>query len=1079
MGLIPEFDIELPSWLDWVRPLLQWPVGSETQWWDRARALRDAAAKAEALEPELAGARAHTAAVLVGQAGQAVDRQFAKVFGGDASLPKSVDALQALAEAAEGLGDQIQATKVANITLGAWAVGQLAWLAACAVFTGGASQAEVAVVEAMTEAASRQIAEQGAEEVAGSLLRSLAGSAVGRLAMRTAVGVVVGVGIGVAQTLLSDGVLALEGHAEDAGTLFTELEQAAVSMGLVGGVTGVLSGQAVGALFDHVFGPELSRGMVVFKKALTGLTSAEAANVLATWAGGGQVGEATFAGGLIGVLEAGHQEGKPGVLDRLKNGLGRLTHGRPESPDIAGAFADSAAGQARGPAASVVDRPDGHSGPASTASDAGGSGNDGAPQAHSAAAPAAPAQTPTAASEHATGSAAHGLPEHSDPGAQSSVASTTGHAPSHADVVASEQLRPSEPMPATGNAHSTAVPDPADSGASRMTTGVDPAPATNAPHSTGIREGTLDLSSPARPVSVGPIADAGSPAASDLAGQSGAVGVPAATPDMARSAISDPSSLPPASSDPGPTVGSPNATSDARAGLAESSSATGESAAKPAGAPATHTSDTAAAQAVAGSQHGDLERVEAAQAGGSITERPPQPIDPEPAAAGQAGRSSVDAHLIDRGEGARAESRRPADPLSTRRDRPRPNSSRDDSNRPHGARPGKLHRSGVVRDIPEELQPATSTRTADPLAAGKDIGVIKATHDDTRPDPSEPEPHQGGSDGPQHPRPGTGGGGAGDYRGGDGGRHDSRGGRGDGGRGAGHGGVGPGDSSGAGDPPNRRASSGSGEEPERDDFHHREQEPPRRDTGATGPLDAGEPAPGSRQPDNSTSPPDPSGGASGHGDDGGADAGDDDGSLPDFPDLPGWNEVRQIASHSKTLMYQWQHLRADGWQIKFDGKGGRHDHDARVISIDPWYCENPVMAVSTMAHEFGHAMDESPQRDISSQDAFIQSQLNREGVAIMNELKVRDEILAKNGPDIYEGAGFQLKSGLLPQNDLVPIYDAYVKAGGTSKAFQIAIRAIGEKYKDVVISTSEGEMTYTEYYGQRYEKLIWRVLFGR
>ena len=72
-----------------------------------------------------------------------------------------------------------------------------------------------------------------------------------------------GAGIGVGQTLLSDGVLALEGHAEDAGTLFNELEQAAISMGLVGGATGVLTGQAVGALFDKVFGPEFSRGMVV------------------------------------------------------------------------------------------------------------------------------------------------------------------------------------------------------------------------------------------------------------------------------------------------------------------------------------------------------------------------------------------------------------------------------------------------------------------------------------------------------------------------------------------------------------------------------------------------------------------------------------------------------------------------------------------------------------------------------------------------------------------------------------------------------------------------------------------------
>jgi hypothetical protein len=467
MGFIPEFDIELPSWLDWVRPLLQWPVGSETQWWGRASALRAAAVKAGELEPELAGARAHTAAVLVGESGQAVDRQYAQVFGGDASLPASVDALQALAEAAESLGDQIQATKIGNITLAVWAVGQLAWLAASALFTGGASEAEVPVVEAMTEAASREIAQQGAEEVAGSLLQSLARSTVGRLVGRTAVGVVVGAGMGVGQTLLSDGVLALEGHAEDAGTLFTQLEQAVMSMGLVGGATGVLTGQAVGALFDKVFGAELSRGMVVFKQALTGLTSAEAANVLATVAGGGQVGEATFAGGLIGLLEAGHQEGKPGVLDRITSGLGRLTHGGPESPDVA-----SEADEALGPAASVVDRPGEPSGPASAASDAGGSANDGAPQAHSAAQLAAPSETAGAASDHATESAAHGLPAESDSGAQFSVVSTNGHATSHGDVAAGQQPRPSAAIPAA---------DTGASGADQLAAHTEPAPSAQAP----------------------------------------------------------------------------------------------------------------------------------------------------------------------------------------------------------------------------------------------------------------------------------------------------------------------------------------------------------------------------------------------------------------------------------------------------------------------------------------------------------------------------------------------------------------------------------------------------------------------
>jgi len=162
MGFIPEFDIELPSWLDWAKSFLQWPLGSATEWWGIESTLRAFAVKVRAYEPELAGVRTTTldAEVFAGHSAKAFDKEFAKVFGGDASLPKSVDALHALADTAEGLGDQIQATKLGNITLGAWAVGQLAWLAASAVFTGGASEAEVPVVEAMTEAASREIAER-------------------------------------------------------------------------------------------------------------------------------------------------------------------------------------------------------------------------------------------------------------------------------------------------------------------------------------------------------------------------------------------------------------------------------------------------------------------------------------------------------------------------------------------------------------------------------------------------------------------------------------------------------------------------------------------------------------------------------------------------------------------------------------------------------------------------------------------------------------------------------------------------------------------------------------------------------
>lgn len=321
------------------------------------------------------------------------------------------------------------------------------------------------------------------------------------------------------------------------------------------------------------------------------------------------------------------------------------------------------------------------------------------------------------------------------------------------------QPRSTEALPAPGAEHGAAAPDPV--------VGVDSAPATSASVTLGIREGELELdhlSSPPSPASVRPVADVGSPAASDLVGQPRPAGLPAGTLEVPRMAAPDPTAPPPASSDRGPSVGSPYPPPDPRAGLAETSSAAGEPGAQPPETAATRSADTSAAHAGPAIQHGDVERIAAGQTRGSIAEPPTKPIAPESAVAGQAGRLSTNAHLIDRGEGARAESGRPADPLTTRRDPARPSSTRDDTNRPAGARPGRPRRSNVAHDMPEDLQPATVTRAPDPLAAGKD-GIIKANHDDNHPNPGEPESHQGGLDDHNTSHPGTAGGGPGNDRG--------------------------------------------------------------------------------------------------------------------------------------------------------------------------------------------------------------------------------------------------------------------------------------------------------------------------
>ena len=90
----------------------RWPQGSETTLWQMAEFFRVAAAKLEDLIPELQRVRSNTQEVLWGQTGQAAERQFALLFGGEYSVAKLVIALRVLANLLEKFGTIVQGVKL-------------------------------------------------------------------------------------------------------------------------------------------------------------------------------------------------------------------------------------------------------------------------------------------------------------------------------------------------------------------------------------------------------------------------------------------------------------------------------------------------------------------------------------------------------------------------------------------------------------------------------------------------------------------------------------------------------------------------------------------------------------------------------------------------------------------------------------------------------------------------------------------------------------------------------------------------------------------------------------------------------
>ncbi|CAM3385979.1 hypothetical protein [Burkholderia ubonensis] len=171
------------------------------------------------------------------------------------------------------------------------------------------------------------------------------------------------------------------------------------------------------------------------------------------------------------------------------------------------------------------------------------------------------------------------------------------------------------------------------------------------------------------------------------------------------------------------------------------------------------------------------------------------------------------------------------------------------------------------------------------------------------------------------------------------------------------------------------------------------------------------------------------------------------------------SDVDQLAAKSPSLQSDLRKLDEEDWEINFGPSGGGSFADRRrkIITIDGDLKDHPVSATQTLAHEVGHAT--YPLReDCSSKAAYVNSTLDDEGAATINNIKARREILANGGQDIG------ISGNSANHASYNKAYDQFLLDGDADAAR----RAIGEQFGEGEL-TSNTRQPYAEYYGNWYD----------
>jgi len=179
------------------------------------------------------------------------------------------------------------------------------------------------------------------------------------------------------------------------------------------------------------------------------------------------------------------------------------------------------------------------------------------------------------------------------------------------------------------------------------------------------------------------------------------------------------------------------------------------------------------------------------------------------------------------------------------------------------------------------------------------------------------------------------------------------------------------------------------------------------------------------------------------------------------------DEVDALVALSPSLQADLKALDDQDWIVIYGRPGGgsfanRHEDlermlPAKSIVIDSNLQGRAEQITQTLAHEVGHAAyDYEP--DYSSLENYIQGIYGDEGMAVMNEMRVRQEILAASGRDIRISGSSEK-------------YDFYHDRLGDLKSGRIdletARNAIGKRYVQDGKTSTTGE-SYEDYHGNWY-----------